>query len=100
TTPQRGELNERVLEIRRHDAPWEFGFYPESYVLAHDWLNNYKPNNMANNVLKYLAVDAAAREAYRNVENSPRWGWVLLLVGGTLVVVLPGLAAALKRGMV
>ncbi len=87
-SPERQDVITRMVDIARHDAPWIWGFYPKNYALYHDWYFNAKPNLMANNGLKYLRIDAAARERSRDQWNQPvLWpiGIILLLL--TLVLV-------------
>ncbi len=76
--PQRQAIIDEALEILRRDSPWLWGYHPKQYVLQHDWLNNIKPNIMANNKLKYWRVDAAEREQLRSTWNRPAY-WPLVL---------------------
>jgi hypothetical protein len=81
----------------QHDAPWVFGFHPKSYALGHGWLKNRKPNNIANNTLKYQRVDPAARQQLRDAWNAPlRWPLVLL-AGMLLAIVWPAWRAYRRR---
>jgi ABC-type oligopeptide transport system substrate-binding subunit len=82
--PQRQAIIDEALEILRGDSPWLWGYHPKQYVLQHGWLNNIKPNIMANNKLKYWRVDAAEREAKRRAWNRPAY-WPLLLISVALV---------------
>jgi len=68
---ERQRLIDRMVDIVRRDAPWIGGFHPVSYGLAHAWLMNGKPNNMARNNLKYVRVDVAQRAALRRAWNRP-----------------------------
>ena len=82
--PVRQAIINRMVEILRRDQPWLFGFHPKEYSLHHDWLHNGKPNNMANNAMKYLRVDAALRDRKRREWNQPvRWP---LWLGGVLLL--------------
>ncbi len=69
---------QRLQQIVRHDAPWIFGFHPTSFSLHHAWYRNLKPNQMANNELKYQRIVAGER-----VEQQRRWNqpvvWPLVL---------------------
>jgi ABC-type transport system substrate-binding protein len=83
-TPERLQIVRRMNAILHHDAPWVFGLHPKSYTLSHRWLSNRKPNDVANNTLKYQRIDAAARAAARQAWNAPvLWplavGFVVLL---------------------
>jgi len=83
-TPERLQIVRRMNAILHHDAPWVFGLHPKSYTLSHRWLSNRKPNDVANNTLKYQRIDAAARTAARQAWNAPvLWplavGFIVLL---------------------
>jgi len=69
--PARQEIIDRMVEILRHDAPWVWSFFPKDYSLHHAWVHNRKPNQMANNGLKYQRVDAALREKMQRQWNRP-----------------------------
>ena len=83
--PERQAIIDRMVAIVRRDAPWVFGFHPKNFSLQHSWLKNVKPNLMANNSLKYLRIDAAAREAARVRWNRPDWRGPIVAV---LIMVL------------
>jgi ABC-type transport system substrate-binding protein len=95
--PERQAVIDRMTEIVRHDAPWSFGFYPKAFSLHHQWLNNVKPNLMANNILKYRRLDPEVREQLRAQWNPPvLWpmgALVLILVLGAI----PALMVARRR---
>ena len=92
-SPERQAVITRMVEIARHDAPWIWGFYPKNYALYHDWYFNAKPNLMANNGLKYLRIDALARERSRSQWNQPiLWPIGVILILLTLVLVPATLA--------
>jgi ABC-type transport system substrate-binding protein len=70
-TPARQDIIDRMQEILRRDSPWLWGYHPKNYVLRHGWVENVKPNIMANNKLKYWRIDAAQRDAKRREWNQP-----------------------------
>ncbi len=76
--PERQQLIDRMVNIARHDAPWVWSLFPKDYQLNHAWLFNRKPNQMANNSLKYQRLDPAMRERLRREWNRPHW-WPLAL---------------------
>jgi oligopeptide transport system substrate-binding protein len=81
SSPERQQIIDRMVEIFRRDAPWIGGFHRKSFGLFHGWLGNIKANEMADNKLKYLKVDAARRAAARSDWNKPVvWPALLLLV--------------------
>ena len=86
--PERMNLMREMMDLVRHDAPWVFGVHPKSFSLHHDWYHNYKPNLMANNGLKYLAIDAEERARLRAAWNPPK-RWPLAV--GTVLLILTGL---------
>ncbi len=83
--PERQALIDRMLEILRRDAPWVWGLHPKAFSLHHAWYRNVKPNLMANNTLKYKAVDPELRARKRREWNRPVV-WPLLLLGGLLLL--------------
>jgi ABC-type transport system substrate-binding protein len=95
--PERQAVIDRMTEIVRHDAPWSFGFYPESYSLHHQWVGNVKPNLMANNTLKYISLEPDVREEMRAAWNPP----ILWPIGAIAVVLavgaLPAILIARRR---
>jgi hypothetical protein len=86
-SPIRQALIDEALEILRRDSPWLWGYHPKQYVLQHGWLNNIKPNIMANNKLKYWRVDVAEREQRRSEWNHPAY-WPLWL--GAFILLMSG----------
>jgi oligopeptide transport system substrate-binding protein len=87
-TPERQEIIDRMVEIARHDAPWVWSLFPQDFTLHHAWVRNRKPNQMANNTLKYQRIDAPLRERLRREWNQPVvWPalLVLLALGASVV---------------
>jgi ABC-type transport system substrate-binding protein len=79
--PERQKIIDRMVEILRQDAPWAWGFFPKGFSLHHSWYRNVKPNLMANNTLKYKAVDPVQRGQQREAWNAPvLWPLVALLI--------------------
>ncbi len=77
---ERQKIIDRMVDIERRDAPWIGGFHPVTYSLAHAWMGNGKPNNMARNNLKYVRVDLERRATLRREWNRPvLWPALLLL---------------------
>jgi len=69
--PERQALIDQMVRIARADAPWAWGFHPKDYGLAHAWLENVKPNQMARNGLKFYRLDTVLRERDRAAWNKP-----------------------------
>ena len=83
-SPERLKIIRRMVDIVRRDLPWVGGFHPVSYGLAHAWMINGKPNNMARNSLKYVRVDVDKRAGMRREWNRPLL-WPVLLLFAVLV---------------
>jgi len=95
--PARQAVINQMLRLVREDAPWVYWFYPKSYVLRQGWLHNLKPNNVANNTLKYQRVDVQRRAELRAAWNEPlRWP-LLLMLGGLLLLLWPALKSYRAR---
>jgi hypothetical protein len=95
--PERQSVIDRMVEIVRADGPWLWGFNPKAFSLHHQWLHNAAPNQMANNTLKYLRVDAEQRRALREAWNRPVV-WPLWAAGLILVlIVAPALWMVRRR---
>ncbi len=96
-SPERQQIIDRMTEIFRRDAPWIGGFHPKNYSLAHGWLANSKPNEMADNVLKYWRIDPARRVTLRREWNPPVL-WPLALGAALLVLfVVPAVRTYRRR---
>lgn len=91
--PQRLDLIKKMNKVVRRDAPWLFGFNPKSFSLYHHWYKNAKPNQMANNTLKYKDVDVAQRQAARQRWNQPVVWPVIIL---SIVLILSAVPAYLS----
>ena len=84
-TPQRKAKIEKMLQIVREDAPWEWGIHPKSLALSQSWFQNVLPNAMANNTIKYKKIDAALRIKKQQEWNQPVLFPLLLLFTGMLL---------------
>ena len=86
--PERQAIIDRMVDIARHDAPWVWSLFPKDYTLHHAWVYNSKPNQMANNGLKYRRIDPQLREKLRRRWNQPMvWPVVVILLAFALSVV-------------
>jgi oligopeptide transport system substrate-binding protein len=86
--PERQAIIDRMIAIACRDAPWVWSYFPKNFSLQHAWVHNGKPNQMANNSLKYLKIDPALREQLRGEWNQPvLWPLIVgfVLIGGSLV---------------
>jgi len=96
-SPERQQIIDRMTEIFRRDAPWIGGFHPKNYSLAHGWLANSKPNEMADNTLKYWRVDAARRAVLRKEWNAPLIWPILLILAALAAAVVPAVVSYRRR---
>lgn len=81
--PERQAVIDRMVEIARRDTPWVWGFHPKGFSLYHSWLQNAKPNLMANNTLKYLRIDPKLR-----AREVAQWNQPVLWPFGVLLALL------------
>lgn len=95
--PERQALIDQMLAIAREDAPWAWGYHPKEYVLAHAWMKNAKPNNMARNGLKYQRIDVGLRERSRAQWNRPLIWPLALLIAVLVIGSLPAFASYRRR---
>lgn len=78
---QRLQIIGKMVDIVQRDAPWIWGLHPKKFSLFHGWLKNIKPNDMANNALKYKRIDPLLRAAQRQKWNRPIvWPIVLVFI--------------------
>jgi len=96
-SPERQRIIDRMTEIFRHDAPWLGGFHPKNYSLAHGWLSNTKPNEMADNTVKYWRLDAARRTELRREWNRPAIWPILLILAAIAAGVAPAVVSYRRR---
>lgn len=87
-TPERMEKLQKMLSIARQDAPWIWGLHPRSLSLYHSWYKNIWPNSLANNTVKYLAIDAEQRAQQQAQWNQPIVWPLWLIAGATLLLII------------
>jgi len=87
--PARSAVIKQMVDISQKDAPWIWGLHPKRFSLYHAWLKNIKPNDMANNTLKYKRVDPQLRNASRAAWNPPVLWPVLLVAVILLATIVP-----------
>lgn len=87
--PERQAIIDEMLAIAQKDAPWVWGFHPKVFILSHFWNRVSKPNELANNTLKYAKLDASLREDKRKAWNKPIFWPLLLLMGVIFISVIP-----------
>ena len=97
SSPERAQIIDRMTDIYRRDVPWIGGFHPKNFALFHAWLANEKPNEMADNVLKYLRIDGKKRAAMRLAWNAPVLWPVALIALLLIITVVPAVMAYRRR---
>ena len=88
-SPERLSIIRAMQRILQHDAPWVFGLHPKVFSLHHAWYRNFKPNLMANNGLKYLALDKELRDQMRKGWNKPVFWPIYVFIFIGLLMVIP-----------
>lgn len=78
--PDRMELIEKSLDLLQHDAPNIFQFFPEEYMLCHEWYQNVKPHQMTYNTMRFRRIDPELRVARQRKWNKPVY-WPLIVLG-------------------
>ncbi len=91
--PEKNALIEKMVAIIRQDAPWAFGFYPQSYTLSQVWNAPIKPNDVANNTLKYHSIDPILRNQLRKEWNPPIVWPFFIVIGIIFLLCLPVIIA-------
>ena len=95
--PERQALIDQMVRIARADAPWAWGFHPKDYGLAHAWLKNVKPNQMARNGLKFYRLDTVLRERDRAAWNKPDLWPIGLGLLALVAAAVPAVVAFRRR---
>ena len=88
---------DRMVAIAQRDAPWVWSFFPKNFSLQHAWVHNSKPNQMANNGLKYQRLDPALRERLRREWNEPDILPIVLIAALLALSILPAIVTFRRR---
>ncbi len=88
-TPEREKIIQEMTDILRKDAPWVWGFHPESYLLKQDWVHNININQMVRGSMKYIRVDSQLRAQQRKAWNQATYWPILVVVAFFLLLLLP-----------
>ncbi|EKD91807.1 MAG: hypothetical protein ACD_29C00364G0002 [uncultured bacterium] len=78
-----------LLAIVQDDAPWIWGVHPIDFTLSHQWVFPTKPHAIANNTLKYQAINPQSREQLRKKWNKPILWPLWILLGFLIVIFIP-----------
>lgn len=85
--PERQAVINKMLAIAQRDAPWAWGYFPTSFGLTQEWVSNYYPNAMANNIFKYLKLNKTLQSERQKEWNKPSL-WPLALLGLLLILII------------
>jgi ABC-type transport system substrate-binding protein len=96
-SPERQEIIDRMLKIVQRDCPWIWGYHPVGFGLYHSWYQNAKPNQMANNTLKYKKVLVDVRNASRQKWNDPVVWPIFAILSLMAIGLLPAIFAYRRR---
>ncbi|MEE8423061.1 MAG: ABC transporter substrate-binding protein [Thermodesulfobacteriota bacterium] len=96
-SPKRLEITRRMIDILQKDAPWAWGFHPVAFGLRHGWVGNSKPNQMANNSMKYIKIDPIKREEKRREWNNPNLWPVAITIALLVIGSLPAVISVRRR---
>lgn len=86
-----------MLQIVQKDAPWMFGYIPNSGGVYQQWVHNAKPTQMVRNTLQYLRISPELRAQKQALWNQPVWWPVGLLVIGLSALALFARRAVRRR---
>ncbi|OGT44210.1 MAG: peptide ABC transporter substrate-binding protein [Gammaproteobacteria bacterium RIFCSPHIGHO2_12_FULL_40_19] len=86
-----------LLAIIQEDAPWIWGVHPIDFTLSHQWVAPSKPHGVANNTLKYQAINPQLREQLRKKWNKPILWPLWILLGFLIVIFIPLVVTYWKR---
>lgn len=84
---EKDQLITQMVAIVQKDAPWMFGYVPNSGGVYQQWVKNAKPTQMVRNTLQFLRLDPELRAQSQAQWNQPLW-WPLWVLLGLLVFVV------------
>lgn len=90
SSEEKSRLLKELLNILAKDQVFAFAYYPQSFVLRHDWLQATKLGTFIRNPLKYIDLDPSLRARDQVAWNQPVL-WPLWL-GLALVLVFYGVS--------
>ncbi|RJQ47363.1 MAG: peptide ABC transporter substrate-binding protein [Gammaproteobacteria bacterium] len=95
--PERQAIIHQMMDIARRDAPLLWGLHRKKFGLYHAWYKNAKPNEMANNELKYVRIDAELRSRKRAEWNQPVLTPLFIIGALLLAGLLPAVLRYLRK---
>lgn len=94
--PARLQLIKQMVAMLQQDVPWVWGYFPQSYVLYHNWDQITKPSGIANNTLKYAKVNPELRAKLRILWNKPLiWPFFFTLII-ICIIILPAIVGYIR----
>lgn len=80
--PEKDSVIAQMVAVVQRDAPWMFGYIPNSGGVYQQWVYNAKPSQMVRNALQYLRIDPQLRVQKQALWNQPTWWplWGLLFL--------------------
>lgn len=82
----------KMLKILEVERPWIELFHPESYTLAHGWVDNVRPAGLTSiTASKYYDLNVAERRASRKAWNEPILWPALALFALVALILAPGI---------
>ncbi len=96
-TEERLRIVKSMTRIAQEDAPWLMGYYPISFGLLHEWVENSKPNTMANNTIKYKSINKELRNEKRTEWNKPVLWPLILVLALIMASTVPALLTIRKK---
>lgn len=88
--PEKDAVIAQMVQIVQNDAPWMFGYVPNSGGVYQQWVHNAKPSQMVRNAIQYLRIDPKVRVEKQALWNQPvwwpLWGLAALAMVGLLLV--------------
>ncbi|MEE9451264.1 MAG: ABC transporter substrate-binding protein [Gammaproteobacteria bacterium] len=86
---ERLAIIQQMLDIARRDAPWVWGYYPQTFTVTQSWLSPSKPSGLWGVRLKYIDLDPQKRAQLRRQWNIPIFWPVLIILGLLIIAFIP-----------
>jgi ABC-type transport system substrate-binding protein len=86
---EREAIIKHMIAIVQRDAPWVWGYYPEDFVLAQQWVGVYKPSGVTANTLKYISLNPKLRAKMQREWNKPVLWPLFLAILLMFIIIIP-----------